>query len=287
MTGLTKTSIEWCSNGANSGYTWNFVTGCTKVSAGCKHCYAEGIAKRFWGERKFTDVAIHSERITAPLRLRKPSTVFVNSMSDLFHDQVPSSIIQEAIYIIEATPRVHYIALTKRADRMQRFFADEGKRSDGTSLSRSPLPNLTMGVSIESNATLDRVDYLQRTPVGQRIISFEPLLEEVNALSAIRSGEGWINHAIIGGESGPGARPCYLHWVGSLINQCAQLGIKVFVKQLGAKAYTRSLKFDSERPYKTPRSTKGAIVEEWPEALRVRQLITMPIMPNPFWKHNT
>lgn len=273
---LTKTPIEWVAGNGNASYTWNFITGCSKISAGCKHCYAEALANRFWGSRKFTDIEIHSDRLTAPLRLHKPATIFVNSMSDLFHENVVTLVIQEAVYVMEATPKVHYIALTKRADRMQRFFAEIGKRSDGTPLHKAPLPNLTMGVSVENNATLDRIDYLQRTPIAQRLISFEPLLEEVNAMSMIRSGGGWINNAIIGGESGPGARDCYLHWIGSLTLQMQQLGIRCFVKQLGSKAMTRSRVED--RRFQT-KARKGNLPEQWPAALRIRELILPPMNP--------
>lgn len=270
---LTKTSIEWCYNGTTQGYSWNFVTGCEKVSAGCAHCYAETHAKRFWKDRKFTDVQTDESKIAAPLRLTKPGNVFVNSMSDLFHESVPDKVIQDALYVIEATPHVHYIALTKRSARMRDFFLRVARLSDQTLFRHAPLANLTLGVSVESNATLDRLDSLQRTPAAQRIISFEPLIEEVNAASAIRSNGATIHHAIIGGESGPKARPCHLDWINSLIYQCDLLHIQVFVKQLGARALARSPGYGNEPRRYFTQSRKGGDPKEWPKSLQRRDLI--------------
>lgn len=273
---LTKTSIEWCYNGTAQGYSWNFVTGCDKVSAGCKNCYAEAHAKRFWGNRKFTDVQVHADKINAPLRLSKPANVFVNSMSDLFHDAVPYSVIQDALYVMEATPHIHYIILTKRAARMRDFFSQHAKLSCKSNFCNAPLANLTLGVSVESNQVLDRINYLQETPAAQRIVSFEPLIEEVNAMSAIRSIASPIHHAIIGGESGAGARSCQLRWIASLVNQCYELSIKVFLKQLGSNAQVYHPTIDLLRRYRTV-SRKGADPVEWPEQLRIREVIQNPI----------
>lgn len=274
---LTKTSIEWC-HGNGQSLVWNFVTGCDKVSAGCAKCYAEAHAKRFWGERKFTDVQIHSDKINAPLRITKPANVFVNSMSDLFHEAVTDNVIQDALYVMEATPHVHYIVLTKRAGRMRDFFNAYAKLSCKSNFRTAPLANLTLGVSVESNQVIDRISYLQETPAAQRIISFEPLLEEVNAMSAIRSIAAPIHHAIIGGESGAGARPCHLDWISSLVYQCDMLNIGVFVKQLGARAMARMPGHSGEvRRYFT-KSRKGNDPKEWPPTLQRRDLI-LPARP--------
>lgn len=269
---LTKTPIEWCYNGTSYGYSWNVADGCNEVSAGCAHCYAKEHARRFWGARAFSDVRIHADRLALPLRLTKPANIFVNSMSDLFHEAISTEVIQSMVYVMEATPHLHYIALTKRAKRM---CAEVPRlvRSDGTTLLAAPLANFTLGVSVENNCELQRVDYLQRTPVAQRIISFEPLLEEINAMSAIRSVAAPIHHAIIGGESGGKARACHLDWISSLIAQCDLLNIGVFVKQLGARAMCRTPGWnDTSRRYHT-KARKGNDPEEWPYYLRRRELL--------------
>ena len=273
---LTKTPIEWCYNGTSHGYSWNFVTGCTKISAGCANCYAADIAHRFWGNRPFSDVRFHEDRLTAPLKLTKPANVFVNSMSDVFHEHVSFAVVQDALRIMEATPQLHYILLTKRAARMQQFFNEYAQTSKG-SWAYTPLQNVTIGVSVEDNRALDRIGHLQMTPAAQRFISFEPLLEEVNAMSQIRSMSNPIHHAVIGGESGRGARDNYLHWVSSLMWQCDELSIKVFVKQLGAKFYVERPSNETRQRYHT-KSSKGGKPEEWPQVLRRRDLLLPPIV---------
>lgn len=288
---LTKTPIEWAFNGSRMGHSWNFVTGCHKISPGCKFCYAEAHAKRFWGDRPFSEVRIDTSKITAPLSLRKPSTLFVDSMSDLFQNDVPFPIVQEALHVMAVTQHLHYIILTKRAERMWEFF-NQATLPDFTTWRDNPLPNVTLGVSVETNPYLDRVSMLLATPAAKRIISFEPLLEEVNALSAMRgafNGFGTvpavlpgakIDHAIIGGESGKGARPCHIPWIASLVHQCDENGTKVFVKQLGAKAFTYSHNFDQLTRYKTT-AKKGQDPAEWPDVLKRREIIH-PVKLQPY-----
>lgn len=283
MSSLTKTLIEWAFNGKRGGFSWNFVTGCKKISPGCKHCYAEAHAKRFWGDRPFSEVRIDTSKITAPLSIRSSATLFVDSMSDLFQVEVPFPVIQQALHVMAVTPHLHYIILTKRADRMYDFFS-QATLPDFTRWADHPLHNVTLGVSVETNPCLDRVPFLLATPAKKRIISFEPLLEEVNALSTMQgefNGFGTIpdvlpgakiDHAIIGGESGGGARPCRIGWIASLVHQCDENNTSVFVKQLGAKAFTYSLQFDEERRYKT-KAKKGNDPVEWPHELQRRDII--------------
>lgn len=189
--------IEWTDE------TWNPVTGCNKVSPGCAHCYAEGIAKRFWGDREFSDVQFHPERLEQPLRWRKPRMVFVNSMSDLFHESVTDEQLDQIFAVMALTPQHTYQVLTKRPERMLRYMDWCGRRHDlegkpvslcrvdvvenATShwshcweIERWPLPNVWLGVTVENQRTAnERIPLLLQTPAAVRFLSCEPLLEEV------------------------------------------------------------------------------------------------------------
>ena len=212
------TGIQWTDE------TWNPVTGCNKVSAGCAHCYAEGIAKRFWGDRKFSDVQFHLERLEQPFRWRKPRMVFVNSMSDLFHESVTDDQLDQIFAVMALTPQHVYQVLTKRPKRMLEYmdgltnaqggfrFAAEIIRSKwivpsdltdsrAWKLSESlhndggsclPLQNVWMGVSVENQkAADDRIPLLLQTPAAVRFLSCEPLLESVS-LQLIPDGKNCI-----------------------------------------------------------------------------------------------
>jgi len=203
----SSTSIEWTNK------TWNPVTGCTKVSPGCKHCYAETVAERFWkkqypGRAGFTEVRCHPERLDEPLRWRKPSRIFVNSMSDLFHEKIPNEFIAAVCGVMAAAPRHTFQVLTKRPARMLAWFGwmrsvgttiferdraaalDAAVRygvaperiNDGTDgTSAWPLPNLHIGTSIENQETADeRIPFLLQTPAAVRFVSVEPLLGPVS-----------------------------------------------------------------------------------------------------------
>lgn len=254
------TSIAWTER------TWNPVTGCSKVSPGCTHCYAEGIAERFRGTSSFPngfDVTLKPERLEEPLRWRKPAMVFVNSMSDLFHDDVPFTFIR-AIFATMGKARQHtFQILTKRPERMQEFFQHP---FTGPHLPAfKPLPNVWLGVSVENHRFLPRIKALRQVPAAVRFVSFEPLLDDLwPNLEGRLYGIDW---AIIGGESGPGARPMSLEWVAEILQSCRSTGTAPFVKQLGSVwARRHGLRGKGEDP------------DEWPEWLRVRE---WPEVPTP------
>lgn len=207
----TVTSIEWTER------TWNPVTGCSKVSQGCKHCYAERIADRFWGDRPFTEVRIHSERLSQPSSIKRPTMIFVNSMSDLFHLDVPDSFIREVFQVMADCPRHTFQVLTKRSERLREL---------GPSLPWRP--NIWMGVSIEDEDVLGRLDDLRSVPAQVRFLSLEPLIGPLKDLEL--SGIHWV---IVGGESGPGARTMKREWVRDIRRQCGASDVPFFFKQWG------------------------------------------------------
>lgn len=243
-------AIEW------TEATWNPVRGCTKVSAGCKHCYAETFAERFRGvkghpyEQGF-DVRLVPEALDLPLRWRKPRRIFVNSMSDLFHEEVPESFIVDVFATMMEARRHVFQVLTKRPERMRDFLASRPSE-------RPTLPNVWLGTSVEDQAAADeRIPHLLATPAAVRFLSCEPLLGPVDLDMVVTEGTGCLDWVIVGGESGRKARPCDVSWVRSLVGQCRAADVPVFVKQLGA----------AHRLY----DAKGGDPAEWPEDLRVRQ----------------
>jgi len=195
--------IEW------TEHTWNVITGCTKVSTGCAHCYAEGVANRFWGDRPFSGVQFHSDRLSIPLKRKKPTTYFVNSMSDLFHEKVTDDQLDQIFAVMALTPHHTYQILTKRPERMLKYFewCERRHNSAGKPISfcrvdaieeataqwshcweikKFPLPNVWLGVSVENQkAAGDRIPLLLQTPAAVRFLSCEPLLEEVDIKSPI------------------------------------------------------------------------------------------------------
>jgi protein gp37 len=246
------TSIEWTER------TWNPVTGCTKVSPGCDHCYAETFAERWRGipghpyEHGF-DLELRPRRLEQPLGWRTPSVVFVNSMSDLFHVDVPRTYIDQIWEVMARTPQHTYQILTKRAERMERVARDLHTNWTGERYADHPLANVWLGVSVESPTYYGRIRHLRRTPAAVRFLSCEPLLEPLTHLPL--DGIDWV---IVGGESGPGARPMQEGWVHEIVLQCHMAGVAVFVKQLGAVwAKHRG---------------KGGDMALWPEHLRVREM---------------
>lgn len=264
--------IEWTEQ------TWNPITGCNKVSPGCANCYAEGIAKRFWGDRKFSDVQFHPKRLGQPLKRKKSTMYFVNSMSDLFHEAVTFQQKLEIFSVISRTPQHTYQVLTKRPERMMNFMSDY-------IASFGPLPNLWLGVTVENQRTADeRVPLLLQTPADVRFLSCEPLLEEIDLTGAFAeidgNGEPWaprcnpdgsnaIDWVIVGGESGPKSRPCDIAWIRSIVEQCKEAEVACFVKQLGSKpveTVTEGLQWDWG-----PTTGKANNPDEWPQDLRVRE----------------
>ena len=214
---MAQTSrIEW------TGSTWNPVTGCTKVSPGCKHCYAERMAKRLraMGQPRYRngfEVTLHPEALEEPLRWRKPRTVFVNSMSDLFHEAVPVEFIRRVFEVIATAERHQFQVLTKRADRLAAL---------GRQLAWPE--NLWMGVSVENRNEVWRIRHLQTVPARVRFLSLEPLLGPLPRFPL--KGVHWV---IAGGESGPGARPMETEWVRQIRDTCLARGVPFFFKQWG------------------------------------------------------
>lgn len=207
----TVTTIEWTER------TWNPVTGCSKVSQGCKHCYAERIADRFWGDRPFTEVQCHPDRLSHPKSIRKGSMFFVNSMSDLFHPDVPEDFIRAVFKVMAECPQHTFQVLTKRSERLGKLAAE------------LPWPdNVWMGVSVEDENAIDRIDHLRKVPAAVRFLSLEPLIGPLENLNL--TGMHW---AIVGGESGPGARAMNPAWVRSLRRQCRAARVPFFFKQWG------------------------------------------------------
>ncbi len=211
-----KSAIEWTDS------TWNPVTGCTKVSLGCKNCYAEVFAERWRGipghhyEQGF-DLRLWPDRLDVPLKWKRPRTIFVNSMSDLFHEKVPLSFIKKVFLTMEKASWHTFQVLTKRAERMVELAPDLNWPS-----------NVWMGVSIETSKYLWRSDHLQNIPTGVRFLSLEPLLGPLGSIDLC--GIDWV---ILGGESGPGARPMDPEWVREIREQCHANGIPFFFKQWG------------------------------------------------------
>lgn len=228
----TNSHIEW------TEMTWNPVTGCTKVSQGCKFCYAERMAKRLkaMNVERYTNgfqVTLHEDLIDLPLRWVKPRIIFVNSMSDLFHESVPVSFIQRVFQTIEDCPQHVFQVLTKRSIRL-RELADE----------LTWPPNLWMGVSVENQEVASRIDDLGAVPASIRFLSCEPLLGPLSDLHLQD-----IHWVIVGGESGPGARPMKPEWVESILEQCRDYQVPFFFKQWGGVRKDLTGRLLHERTY--------------------------------------
>lgn len=332
MSGPTK--IEW------TDATWNPIRGCSRVSSGCEHCYAERQASRFSGpgqpfeglarDGRWTGrVELIPEKLSEPLRWRKPRRVFVNSMSDLFHEGLTFEDVAAIFGVMAASPTHTFQVLTKRPAAMRRWFdrvESQGESPDtvvqrqafrkigegfplhpvkGTLKSHPwPLPNVHLGVSVEDQATADvRIPLLLQTPAAVRFVSVEPMLGPVDidqmwiplwwrpspstALASgmvtpdmpawTRIGGAALDWVIVGGESGPNARPCEVGWIRSIVEQCRAAMVPCFVKQLGARPY--DLAGDHMCPngdvpvgcYLDITDRKGSDPAEWPADLRVRE----------------
>lgn len=211
-----NSTIEW------TEMTWNPVTGCTKVSEGCRHCYAERMAKRLhaMGNARYKygfKPTLHDDLLDLPRRWQLSRVIFVNSMSDLFHEAVPFAFIRRVFQTMEASPQHTFQVLTKRSRRLYEL------------AERLPWPeNVWMGVSIEDDRVLTRIADLQSVPARVRFLSCEPLIGPLDSLPLDR-----ISWVIVGGESGPGARPMKRTWVESIRRQCRHAGVPFFFKQWG------------------------------------------------------
>ncbi len=361
------TKIEWTKNAdGTAGKTWNPIVGCRRVSAGCENCYAERTVHRGMspqhkgltvlgkkGPRWNGEFNVVEKRFDEPLRRKKPTTWFVNSLSDLFFEPLPFELIAAIFGIMAATPQHTYQVLTKRSERAREFFAwlgtapiepeyGSGPRqwrrmlNDAQSALPSgpngetpdhlvtlnnawvgggpwPLPNVHLGVSVENQATADeRIPVLLDLPAALRWVSYEPALGPVDFAPwlpewccsgfecgcrgmPINPGQNaagewvphWLRWVVVGGESGPGARPFDLAWARATIEQCAAADVPVFVKQLGALARCGSGDVPKDRRVhrKTTRAAppgwylklknrKGGDPDEWPKDLHVRQMPT-------------
>jgi len=242
---MSATRIEWTRGDDGSpGVTWNPVTGCDRTSPGCDNCYALTLASRLkaMGSSKYQQdgdprtsgpgfaVTLHPDTLGEPLRWRKPRRVFVNSMSDLFHPDVPDWFIADVFVVMRRTPQHTYQVLTKRPQRMATLMAAGPPRRPSQWPRPWPLPNVWLGTSIENDRYTFRADHLRRAPAAVRFLSLEPLLGPLPSLDL--TGIGWV---IVGGESGPGARPMQLEWAADIVGRARAAGAAVFVKQLGSR----------------------------------------------------
>jgi protein gp37 len=333
-----STSIEWTrGSDGTPGATWNPTTGCTKIAAGCAKCYIERTPAFRIAGRKFvngrTDIRLHHDRLDTPLRWRKPRKVFVNSLSDLFHEEIPDDFIAAVFNTMALAQRHTFQVLTKRPERAAALipqFAVAHTARDGSGW---PLPNVWIGTSIANQADADRnIPNLLQIPAAVRFVSAEPLIGPVDLhLRGLREAlterheivpppigfEGvpfvgnrckncgfmpgacdiaefagsrclrcdvllsrcLIDWVITGGESGPGARPCNVEWIRSIVAQCKAADVPVFVKQLGAKpilpmdgeSWFDGRNFHDGAVMLRPRDKKGGDMAEWPTDLRIRE----------------
>lgn len=302
---MSDTTIAW------TDMTWNPTRGCTRVSAGCERCYAENMAGRFSGSGKpyeglvrkraqlgwvwTGDVRIIPHMLDVPLRYSLPRRIFVNSMSDLFHERLTDGdpwFIRDVFRVMARCPQHTFQVLTKRPAGMywwvQHECADGLTMEDGT-VQDWPLPNVWLGTSIENqDVAAERIRWLSHIPAAVRFLSVEPLLGPVDLVPFLRWGCGMcggermdcpkcrgvapnaVQWVIVGGESGPRARGCDIAWIRNIVWQCQAAHIAVFVKQLGAQPYYIARSGSAERLWLLT-DAKGGNIEEFPEDLRIRQ----------------
>ena len=245
---MAETQIEW------TDATWNPVAGCSIVSAGCTNCYAMEMARRLdamriqkysgltrrSGKRTLWNGVIREDQasLTIPMGWKKPRKIFVNSMSDLFHEAVSDEFIKKVWQVMRDTPHHHYQILTKRPERMATIVRDQIK---------AVLPNVWLGTSVENADAVERIDALRTAPAAIRFISFEPLISAIGAVDL----DG-IHWAIVGGESGKGARPIREEWIDEIYDQCQSYKTAFFFKQWGAwgKDNKRRSKKENGREYR-------------------------------------
>lgn len=240
---MKTTKIEWTDK------TWNPITGCSKLSVGCAHCYAEVMARRIqaMGLDKYSNgfkLTLHPEDLNTPRSWKKGHNIFVCSMSDLFHTDVPFEFIDEVMTTIRETPQHRYQLLTKRAERMAEYFAK-----------REVPKNVWLGVTVECQSTRYRIDYLRRIPAMVRFLSCEPLLEDLGELNL--SSIDWV---IVGGESGHKARPMKEEWVLNIKQQVENHGAAFFFKQWG----TWGSDGIKRNKHKNGKILNGEILQEMP-----------------------
>ena len=240
-TKMAQSKIEW------TQMTWNPVTGCDKISSGCKFCYAEIMAKRLkaMGVEKYSNgfsLALHEEDLVIPYSWKKPRVVFVNSMSDLFHKDVPIEFIQKVFKVMADNPQHVFQMLTKRADLL--LYYDKEGWLDWSH-------NIWMGVTVESNEVTKRIDLLRQTQARTKFLSCEPLLTSISDMNL--KGIDWV---IVGGESGRTPRPIQEEWVLDIKEQCLKSGVKFYFKQWGGS-----------NKKKNGRALQGKIYSDMPEII--------------------
>ena len=305
-----RSGIEW------TEATWNPLRGCSRVSEGCRNCYAEAVASRFSGEGmpyeglakngKWTGkIRVVEEALERPLRWRRPRRIFVNSMSDLFHEKVDEQWIRNIFSVMEAAQRHTFQILTKRPQRMLAWVSEFDKwlRYAGSVSFAEKLSNVWLGVSVEDQATAEeRIPVLLKTPAALRWVSYEPALgpvdfkpwvhpfagtdEEPCEGPCCETPRGLLHWIVVGGESGPRARPFNVQWARAVVECCRAAWTPVFVKQLGSRPGFR-LEDEEARGNRMPSfhhfdapsglhikamdDRKGGDPAEWPEELRVRE----------------
>ena len=295
-----RSGIEW------TDATWNPIVGCSIVSAGCANCYAMrqanrirhmsgpeshyfGTTETIKGKAIWTGkIAQASERVlTAPLGWRKPRRVFVNSMGDLFHESIPDEWIDRVFAVMALSPQHTFQVLTKRAKRMREYMNGDwsarayqaidgqqnGSQAQGWLAASKPLPNVHLGVSAERQPEADeRIPDLLATPAAVRFVSAEPLLGPINigAAQNLANRPNRLDWVIVGGESGPGARPMDLAWARSIVSQCRVAEVPCFVKQIGAFPIDNA-RAPSFNPKLKLHNRRGGDPTEWPADLRVRE----------------
>ena len=236
---MADTKIEW------TECTWNPTTGCTKISAGCANCYAERMTKRLkaMGTPKYSNgfkITVHEDCLTEPYNWIKPKVIFVNSMSDLFHEDIPFEFIEKVFKVMNENPQHIFQVLTKRAELLLEY----SPKLNWTS-------NIWMGVTVEDHMAKRRIDYLRQTSAAIKFLSCEPLISDLGGLNLEN-----INWVIVGGESGPGSRPIKEDWVLDIYSQCKQKDIPFFFKQWGGV-----------NKKKTGKELQGEIYHEMPEII--------------------
>jgi protein gp37 len=264
-----KTGIQW------TDATWNPIRGCSRVSEGCRNCYAEVVAARFsgpgqpyeglarrtstGGARWTGKIMFVEKHLEDPLRWKKPKRIFVNSMSDLFHEGVSDHQLDRIFAVMAKAQRHTFQVLTKRPERMLAY--------SNARLLGLPLPNVWLGVSVEDQKAADeRIPLLLETPAAVRFLSCEPLLGPVQFPLPCIGSRFWgdLHWVIVGGESGHNARPCDVQWIRDIVNQCKAAGAAAFVKQLGAYPVSGSFAMALTDGH-------GGNPEEWSPGLRVRE----------------
>jgi protein gp37 len=228
---------------------YNPVIGCSKCSPGCQNCYAERLhtqrhkallaGKKVSGKcyrKPFSAIQLLEDRLDIPLRRKTPTVFFVCNMSDLFHKDVPFEFIEGVFHQMHRRPQHTFLVLTKRPKRMLRYYKERKKWTESMGVNFKTLPNLWLGTTVCNQAEKEKIDLLRQTPAAHRWLSLEPLLEDLGELNL----EG-IDQVILGGESGPNARPMKLEWAKSVRNQCKEAGVPFMFKQWGPKSMGRLL----------------------------------------------